>query len=60
MEFGLRNVAGITVICYLIGEVVKLTKRELTACTRNASPKGSGYCIKKGDCFQCRKESQVI
>ena len=26
MEFGLTNVAAITVICYLIGEVVKLTK----------------------------------
>ena len=26
MEFGLTNVAVITVICYLIGEVVKLTK----------------------------------
>lgn len=26
MEFGLTNVAVITVICYLIGEAVKLTK----------------------------------
>ena len=26
MEFGLTNVAVITVICYLIGEIIKLTK----------------------------------